>query len=313
MQQPDKSEQTAAQAQQKLKVLAVDDEEFNLEILLRHLKKAGYESVGVEDGMKAWDYLEKNPDDINIILLDKMMPKMDGIQLLQKIKKHPQLKEIPVILQTASVGVNEMTEGIQAGAYYYLTKPFAAEMLIAIVNAAARDYLQKSDILKRLHQNRRVLSLIESAKFQICDPEEGRLLAAFLANCFPQPGRAIIGLSALISNAIEHGNLEIGYMAKTELLTEGKFDDEVKKRLEDPRYKGRKINVSFERTALELKVTIKDHGKGFNWKQYMNFDPVRITDPNGRGIAMANVAIPGSIEYLGAGNEVVYKVRDANK
>lgn len=292
-----------------LKVLAVDDEEFNLEILLRHLKKAGYQGIGVDDGVKAWDYLEKHPEEINIILLDKMMPRMNGIELLHKIKKHPQLKEIPVILQTASVGVQEVTEGIQAGAYYYLTKPFAAEMLISIINAAARDYLQKNDIMKKLNQNRMVLTLIDHAEFHLQTPEEARLLAPFLANCFPAPGRAIIGLSALLNNAIEHGNLEIGYMAKTELLTEGSFEDEIKKRLENPEYKNRKVHITFEKTPLELKVTIKDEGKGFNWKPYMNFDPVRITDPNGRGIAMANVAIPGSIEYVIPGNQVIYKTR----
>ena len=162
--------------EEKLKVLAIDDEEFNLEILERTLKKAGYESISIEDGAKAWDYLQKNPNEINIVLLDKMMPNMNGIELLQKIKKHPELKDLPVILQTASVGVNEVTEGIQAGAYYYLTKPFASEMLISIVNAAARDYRQKVELLKKLNQNKIILNLIRNADFELKTLEEARSL-----------------------------------------------------------------------------------------------------------------------------------------
>lgn len=291
---------------EKMKVLAVDDEEFNLEILERHLKKAGYDSVAMEDGEKAWEYLEKNPESVDIVLLDKMMPKMNGIELLKKIKKHPSLKDIPVILQTASVGVQEVTEGIQAGAYYYLTKPFAAEMLISIVNAAARDHRQKAELLKKAGHNKAVLELMKTSAYEFRSLEDARGLAAFMANCFPVPSRAIIGLSALLINAVEHGNLELGYAKKTELLNSGKWEDEIKRRLELPEFKNRKVKVTYERGPLEIKVVIKDEGKGFNWKPYMNFEPVRITDPNGRGIAMSNIVKGSKILYNDSGNEVTY-------
>ncbi len=291
---------------EKLKVLAVDDEEFNLEILERHLKKAGFESIGIEDGEKAWNYLEQNPESVDIVLLDKMMPKMNGIDLLKKMKKHPTLKEIPVILQTASVGVQEVTEGIQAGAYYYLTKPFAAEMLISIVNAAARDYKQKGELLKKASQNKEILELMKNASFELRTLEEAKGLAVFLANCFPAPSRAVIGLSALLINAVEHGNLEIGYAKKTELHNSGKWEEEIKRRLELPEFKRRKVKVNFERGDLQIKVTIKDEGKGFNWKPYINFEPVRIADPNGRGIAMSNIVKGTKLEYIEPGNQVIY-------
>ena len=293
-------------AAEKMRVLAVDDEEFNLEILARHLKKAGYEAIAMEDGEKAWDYMQQNPRNIDIVLLDKMMPRVNGIEILQRMKKHPELKEIPVILQTASVGVQEVTEGIQSGAYYYLTKPFASEMLISIVNAAAREHRQKTDLVTKLNQNRQILDLLKEARFEVSTADEARSIAAFLANCFPNPSRAIIGISALVLNAVEHGNLEIGYARKAELLAEGKFDDEIKKRLELPENKNKRVKIHFERKPVEISITIKDEGKGFNFKQYMSFDPVRITDPNGRGIAMASIVKGSKIDYKAAGNEVVY-------
>lgn len=295
-------------AAEKMRVLAVDDEEFNLEILSRHLKKAGYEAIAVENGEKAWDYLEKNPKNIDIVLLDKMMPGVSGIEVLQRMKKHPELKEIPVILQTASVGVQEVTEGIQSGAYYYLTKPFASEMLISIVNAAAREHRQKSDLVTKLNQNKQILDLMKTSYFEIKTVDEARSVAAFLASCFPNPSRAIIGISALIVNAVEHGSLDIGYAKKAELLAEGKFDEEIKKRLELPENKTKVVKINFERKPIEVVVRIKDMGKGFNFKQYSSFDPVRITDPNGRGIAMASIVKGSKIEFVGSGNEVVYSV-----
>lgn len=124
-----------------IKVMAVDDEEFNLEILMKHLKKGGYEAVAASDGDEAWEYLQTHPaDDVHIMLLDKMMPRMSGLELLEKMKADPRFSHITVILQTASIGTQEMIEGIDAGAYYYLTKPYAAEVLMSVVHAAARDY-----------------------------------------------------------------------------------------------------------------------------------------------------------------------------
>ena len=67
-------------------VLVVDDEVFNLEILIERLEEAGYDVVAAEDGVKAWSLIEKTPQRFNAILLDRMMPNMGGMEVLARIK-----------------------------------------------------------------------------------------------------------------------------------------------------------------------------------------------------------------------------------
>ena len=83
--------------------------------------------------------LEAHPGHFSAILLDRGMPRMDGMTLLRQIKDEDRHKHIPVIMQTARDSKEEILEGLEAGAYYYLTKPFAGPTLIAIVGSAARE------------------------------------------------------------------------------------------------------------------------------------------------------------------------------
>lgn len=292
------------------RVLAVDDEEFNLEILIKHLKKAGFDTAEANSGEAAWEYLKQNPDKVDIVLLDKMMPGMNGVELTRKIKADPQLKHIIVILQTASVGTQAVVEGIEAGAYYYLTKPYAAEVLISIVQSAARDFRQQShagkdkDIVKK-----DVLRLIHKSEFYFRTMEEARTLSIYLSHFARDPARVAIGISGLLVNAVEHGNLEIGYQRKTDLLREGLLEEEILRRQADPQYKDRRVFVKLNRERDKIFIHIKDQGPGFNPRPYLDFDPNRITDPNGRGIAMANLMEQCKIEFLGHGNEVLVTIQ----
>ncbi len=293
-----------------IRVLAVDDEEYNLEILVKHLEKGGYSVAQAKDGGEAWEYLQKHPLDVQVVLLDKMMPKMNGMEVLRRMKEHPQLKNITVIMQTASVGTKEVVEGIKAGAYYYLTKPYPAEVLMSIVDAAARDYVQNNELKNEVDKNDRVMAITKYSEFEYRTLGEARALAAHIGSFFPDSSRIVVSLASLMINAVEHGNLGIGYDKKLELLTEGKSDweEEISKRVASPENAGKCVRVSMKREGNKTMVHIKDQGKGFNWKPYLDFDPSRITDPNGRGIAMAHIMSPGCIAYVGNGSEVVYTI-----
>lgn len=292
-----------------IKVMAVDDEEFNLEILIKHLKKAGYECIAVPNGVQAWEYLEKHPNDIDIILLDKMMPGMDGMEVLRKIKADPKHEQITVIMQTASVGTQELIEGIEAGAYYYLTKPYAAEVLMSIVDSAAREHSQVKQLRQDYYRKDLLCNITHGAVFSVRTIEEARSCAAFIANFYEEePARVIVGVAALIINGIEHGNLGLGYERKNELVISGDWDAEVASRLALPENKNKYVYVTLERDGGKVRVKIQDQGQGFNWKSFIDFDPSRVTDPNGRGIAMANIMVPGKIEYQGTGSEVIYTI-----
>ena len=105
------------------KILAVDDEAFNLDLMEHHLGRAGYQVVRAEDGIIALQKLEDDAG-IELIVLDRMMPNLGGMEALRRIKTDARFQDIPVVMQTAAAAADQVLEGIKAGAYYYLTKPY---------------------------------------------------------------------------------------------------------------------------------------------------------------------------------------------
>ena len=117
-------------------LLIVDDEPLNLEILSEYFDGQGYRLSMAENGEVAWAMLKQHPD-VDLVLLDRMMPCIDGVELLKRIKADPELKPIPVIMQTAASAPEQVREGLLAGALYYLTKPYERDSLLSIVQMPA--------------------------------------------------------------------------------------------------------------------------------------------------------------------------------
>ncbi|HZP42902.1 MAG TPA: response regulator [Candidatus Binatia bacterium] len=109
-------------------VLIVDDNDDNLRIMREILVARGYEVRVARDGPSALRVLEEQPPDV--ILLDIMMPEMDGMEVLDRIKGSADLAHIPVILVTAKAADEDLLAGYKTGADYYITKPFTAKQLL---------------------------------------------------------------------------------------------------------------------------------------------------------------------------------------
>jgi anti-sigma regulatory factor (Ser/Thr protein kinase) len=124
----------------------------------------------------------------------------------------------------------------------------------------------------------------------------------------PDPDKASSGLMELLLNAVEHGNLGITYDEKKQLMYEDRWEHELRRRLTLPEYANRVATVAFERKADSLEFRITDQGNGFDWARYLELEPGRSLDPNGRGIAMARRFSFSRIEYLGSGNVVTASV-----
>jgi CheY-like chemotaxis protein len=285
------------------KVLAVDDEDFNLDILRFHLVQAGHQAVLAEDGAVALKKLEENPD-IEAIILDRIMPNLGGMEFLYRIKGDARFRDIPVIMQTAAAAPDQVVQGFQAGVHYYLAKPYDGAMLLSIVDAALEAARNNRSLKEQAQGYGRLLGLMESARFRFRTLDEAAGLASTIANCFPEPKKVILGLHELLINAIEHGNLGITYAEKTALMQTGSWKEEVERRLASPEYREKNATLSFEAAQGALIVHIRDAGEGFNWKDYMDFSPSRALDAHGRGIATSRAVSFDRIEYLGCGNEV---------
>ena len=110
------------------KVLVVDDEEVIRKFLRIHLDKWGYEVKEAVDGAEALEQLGN--EDFDFILLDIIMPKKDGWQVLEEMRSNPKTKDIPVIVLTAKNEDDDMFKGYDLGANYYITKPFTKGQLL---------------------------------------------------------------------------------------------------------------------------------------------------------------------------------------
>ncbi len=286
-------------------ILVVDDEALNLLLINEYLKQCGYRLIAARDGVEAWERLQAEPGETDVVVLDLMMPRMDGMEVLRRIKSHSQLQFLPVILQTALSAPEDIHQGIRAGAYYYLTKPFAKEMLRSVVATAVQDHMRYQRVQEEMQRTSRIFGLMSQAEFHYRNLDEGRELAQLLANACPSPCKAVVGLSELLVNAVEHGNLGIGYQEKGRLLELEEWDQEVARRLELPENRDRWVDVSYERTKSEICIRIRDQGHGFDWQEYAVVNPRRVFDAHGRGIAMARIMSFDRVEYFGAGNEVM--------
>jgi two-component system, cell cycle response regulator len=131
----------------KKRILVVDDHEDNIELLRARLEARGYEVEGANDGQAALDAVRRSCPDL--ILLDVMMPKMDGIEVVRRLKANADLPFIPVIMQTALDSTENKVEGLDAGADDYITKPINFAELEARVNSLLRIKTLQSDLAAR--------------------------------------------------------------------------------------------------------------------------------------------------------------------
>jgi sigma-B regulation protein RsbU (phosphoserine phosphatase) len=147
------------------------------------------------------------------------------------------------------------------------------------------------------------------ATYQIRTMAEAKALAAELAGAHPDPDRVVIGLTELLVNAVEHGNLGITYEEKAELLERGDLQAEIERRLALPELAERRVTVTLRRDPECLSASIEDEGEGFDWRPYLEYDPERVLDASGHGIAIACGVCFDEVTYHGRGNRVVATVR----
>ncbi|MBL1320537.1 MAG: response regulator [Methylophaga sp.] len=281
----------------KSQILIVDDESSNVDLIVDILDGQNYQLSMADSGIAAWELLTNDPDKFDVVLLDKVMPEMDGVELTKKIMQHDEL-HCTVILQT------EGGENSDAGAQYYISKPLDKALLITVVDSAVRHQFSYKHRVK----NRIGLGLMTKATFELKTIHQAHALASLLSENYPEPHKVITGLTELMVNAVEHGNLAIDYAEKTAFTVQGTLSQEIQRRLNLSEYKDRCVTVHFQLLETMITVTVKDQGAGFDWEKYMEFDPTRLMDPHGRGIAISNKLSFDELEYKGTGNEVVARL-----
>lgn len=170
-------------------ILAVDDTPENLEILRVRLEANGYEVITADDGEEGLVKIRDHRPDL--VLLDVMMPKRDGISVVRELKSDPALKSIPVILVTARSDTKDVVAGLDAGGDDYLAKPFEHSALLARVRSMLRQKSLQDTIQE---QSERLAAwnstLEERVSNQVAELERINRLRRFLPE---QVARLVVG------------------------------------------------------------------------------------------------------------------------
>lgn len=135
------------------KILAVDDEEDILELLRYNLVQEGYQVVCSESGEDAIHKAVSS--DFDLILLDLMLPGIDGLEVAKRLKKDPRTNQIPIIMLTARGAESDVVKGLELGADDYITKPFSPRVLGARIRAVLRrrdKYKAEDDYIVKAHE-----------------------------------------------------------------------------------------------------------------------------------------------------------------
>lgn len=133
-------------------VLVVDDDEANRDVLGRRLQRLGFGVVEARDGIEALEMMAK--EGIDLVLLDVMMPRLDGFGVLERRRDDPALLEVPVIMISALDQMESIVRGIELGAEDYLPKPFDPVLLKARINASLEKKRRRAAELSYLHDVR---------------------------------------------------------------------------------------------------------------------------------------------------------------
>jgi len=290
---------------QNSRILVVDDTPENIDILASILR-SDYDVMVASNGKTALKIAQSStPPDL--ILLDVMMPEMDGFKVCETLKNNPATKRIPVVFVTANTDKDSISKGIKLGAYYYLTKPIKPSIVLAIVETALHQFSEYRFLQQELEKATSTMKLMSTGCFYFRTLTETRILAFNLAKIVPDPVKLVSGLTELMVNAVEHGNLGISYDEKGYLNQQRSWNQEVERRLALPENQDKKANICVERNDSEVCFTITDQGDGFDWKPYLEIDADRADHSHGRGIAMSRMLTFSDIEFQGKGNKVVAK------
>ncbi len=130
------------------KILVVDDDREIVKVLSKLLELEGYEVYGAYDGMEALEVLTRSQ--IHLILLDVMMPKLDGLSTLMEVRKR---QNIPVMILSAKTEESDKVLGLSMGADDYVSKPFQTAELMARVRSLLRRYMTLGDVKRQQEDN----------------------------------------------------------------------------------------------------------------------------------------------------------------
>ncbi len=206
------------------RILAVDDVEENRDVLKRHLERQGHTVWLAEHGRRALELLDA--EDVEVVLLDIMMPEMDGYQTLEAIRRHPNHAETPVLMISAVDEVDSVVRCIERGAEDYLPKPFNPVLLRARITACLQKKRTRDTekaFLSAVQQVTHAAAAIEAGSFDAIDLGEIQARTdelGVMARMFGSMAREVREREARLRRQVESLRVEVDDAKKSKQVAE---------------------------------------------------------------------------------------------
>jgi len=225
---------------QKQTILVVDDEKELAALVSLHMKMAGFEVLTAANGEKALELSrEEKPD---LIILDLMLPKIDGWQVCEQLRQDAVTKDIPVIMLTARTQIEDKLKGFEAGADDYVTKPFSPRELVARVKRVLARAEAEPALAKRFIKGKTEINLGDF-KVRISGKEVGltKKESAILKALVARKGELLTHEQILDSvwgeDIVEHGNIDVHIRHLREKIEADPDNPEIIKTIKGEGYK----------------------------------------------------------------------------
>ena len=197
-----KPEPRRAEAPRRPHVLAVDDQRDSARLLQMQLRAAGIDCSLCYDGPSALEYVAQHV--VDVIILDIMMPQMDGYEVCQHLKEQEQTRDIPVLFLTAKMSTEDKVQALAMGGHDYLTKPVQHQELLARTRAALRVKYLQDQLKEKLRLQQQVSRLHQDMLSQHWQATLGQL-AESLAHEINNPLAIALGMVELLALEKSHG------------------------------------------------------------------------------------------------------------
>ena len=285
-------------------IIVVDDEEvirFNLQ---KKLSRLGYNVISLEKAEDAL-YILKNGEDVDLIITDIKLRKMDGIELLRRVnaKDDP----IPVLIISGHGNVEDAIKALRYGASDFIRKPFDINDLASSVRSILR---RKTE--KRLAESFARFMQYEKSVFKIPnDSTVSNAISYRLTKDLVPSGlfnattaqNVALALQEALSNAMYHGNLSIPSSIREDMGIKG-YNEEFEKRRNEERYKESRVIITYELTGEYVEYIVEDEGNGFDFSSLPDpRDPENFFKNSGRGLLIIRIHMD-EVEWNKKGNVI---------
>ena len=284
----------------KGKILVIDDNIELLDYFKEFFTIYSYEIILAEDGKTGVKkFIEYKPD---IVITDMRLPDINGDEVVKQIKKLD--KDIPIIVITGYSDQEMIINAMKNGAIDLLKKPFKPKDLHYLINK-----------IETLFKNIKLKISLDIFKWDKKHLQIGNdisaipyVIDAIFSNAsylFKNDYFIRVGLQEILLNAIEHGNLNISYDKKHDVLENGNYSSFLKERINNELYSKKKVDIKVFTNNEYLKIIVKDEGDGFDIDSIPDVnDPENLMRESGRGVLMAMNSFD-EVNYNTTGNEVI--------